>query len=191
LSTDGENILHLVKQMRRLCEEMSLLLRAADENMLAEGWGTETKYALSQISYSIEKPNYWVPIMLYRYYKNENCPNRLAYICILLDDHWDRKYTLKEPLLTAGFFDYGSSQVGNNWDFWYFRYFGYLSKDHNLRPDGQVFQFERGTVPASIQGRFEELFENGEVFAVPLTSIKNSEQIKTEVTDKLLNRLKQ
>ena len=114
----------------------------------------------------------------------------MAYVSLLLDDHFSGKYTIKEPLLTAGFFDYGTKPE-EDWDYHYLRYFGYLSKPHHLEPNGEIFQFKIEMLPPNIVGPItkEKAFENGEVFALPLTSIKNAEDLKAKVTDRLLNRL--
>ena len=187
MSADGENILKLIKQVRSLCEQLSLLLRTADESMIKAGWQNESSNAIAEISWSIRNPERWMPIAAFRYYTHKDHKNLLAYVSILLDDHWDRRYAIKEPLATAGFFDYGKgAEVGENWDYWYLRYFGYLSKDHNLKPNGQPFHFKREIVPSSIQGKFKKLFEKGAVFALPLTSITNASEVDSLITGRLL-----
>jgi hypothetical protein len=184
MSNDGENILKLFKQIRQIFEQVSLLLRTVDEQMIKADWKSMGNYALSDLSYSILEPASWIPIMVYRYYKHKESPNRLAYVSVLLDNHWDRKYTIKEPLLTAGFLDFEKDEVF--WENWYARFFGYLSEIHDLRADGQPFQFENTKLPSDIQGKFR----NGKVFAIPLISITNAKDVESKVTVKLLNLLR-
>jgi hypothetical protein len=185
LSDEGENILKLIKQTRQFFEQVSLLLRHADENMTKEGWNPESNYALSEMSYNIMNPSQWLPIMISRFYKNKDHPNLLAYVSVLLDDHWERKYTITEPLVTAGLFNY-VSPVADNWDYFYARYFGYLSKSNNLKADGKPFYFDNQTLSPGIQGKFQR----GSLFAVPLTSIKGPTDVEL-VTKKLLELLKE
>ena len=186
MSNDGENVLKLVRQMRRLCEQVAMLLRTADEQMAKADWSTESNYALSELSYSILNPTQWIPINAFRFYRHKDYPNRLAYVSALLDDHWDRGYTIKEPLMTAGFLDYGQAKISDD-ENWYARYYGHLSKDHDLRADGQPFSFDKTMLPPDLQGKYE----SGKVFAVPLVSITNSDDVKSQITSKLLNLLKE
>lgn len=190
---NGEAVIALVKQMRKLCAQISLLLRTVDEQMAELDWNSFGP-GISDSSSSILNPERWIPICIFRFYVHKDYPqkypNRLAYVSVLIDDHWDRKYTIKEPLITAGFFDYGTAEVGENWDYHYARYFGYLSKENDLEPDGEAFNFDNTKVSADIQGKFKKIFEKGNVFAVPLISITNADDVKSKITDKLINFLK-
>ncbi len=184
MNNDGENILKMFKQIRQIFEQVSLLLRTVDEQMIKADWKSMGNYALSDLSYSILEPASWIPIMVYRYYKHKEFPNRLAYVSVLLDNHWYRKYTIKEPLLTAGFLDYGRDEVV--WENHYARYYGYLSEIHDLKADGQFFQFDNTMLPSDVQGKFK----NGKIFALPLISITNAKDVESKVTIKLLNLLR-
>lgn len=188
MSTDGESILKLVQQMRQLCQQTALLLRTADEQMKKKGW-ISNNTALAEKSGNILSPENWIPIMAFQYYTNDKHPNRLVYVSVLLDNHWTEKYTIKEPLITAGFFDYGKEEAGENWEYTYFRYFGYLSKTHDLKPDGQHFHFDTKMIPASLIGKFKNTFETGAVFALPLTSIANASEVESKITNVLLDIL--
>ena len=172
MNNDGENILKLFRQARQVCEQVSLLLRTADEQMLKADWKSEGNNSISDISYSLLNPSQWIPIVAFRFYKHKHYPNLLSYVSALLCDHFYGEYTLKEPYVTAGFFNYGKTEVKDNWEYWYARFYGILSKDHNLRADGQTFKFDKAMLPAEILGKFEKgtqgRFEKGTLFAVPL-----------------------
>lgn len=193
MSNDGENILKHIKQTRQLCEQISLLLRTADELMTKANWNSEGNTAISASSASILSPEQWIPIAVFRFYKRKEYRGLLAFISVLLDDHWERKYTIKEPLLTAGFFDYGKAEVkDNDWDYPFARCYGYLSKEHSLKADGEPFPFEKKMLPLDRQGKFSgivPIFDGGEVFAVPLVSVKNASDVESQITHKLLGRL--
>lgn len=184
MSNDGANVLKLVKQVRQLCEQISLLLLTADKQMTKTGWNTTSNYALADFSYSIHYPSWWIPIFAFRYYKHRDYSNRLAYVSVLLDDHPDGEYTIKEPLVAAGFFDYGKTEA-DSWENWYARYYGHLSRKYNLQSDGQPFHFDAKMVPPNVLGKFQ----NGQVFAVPLVSITDEKDVKLQITDKLLKIL--
>jgi hypothetical protein len=188
LNTDGENILKLVQQVRQLCQQTALLLRTADEQMKKKCW-ISNNTAFAEKSGSILYPEYWIPIMAFQYYSNDKHLNRLVYVSVLLDNDWTEKFTIKEPLITAGFFDYGTEEFNGNWDYKYFRYFGHLSRTHDLKPDGQHFHFDRKMVPISLIGKFKNTFETGVVFALPLTSITNASEVESKITNILLDLL--
>ncbi len=186
MESDGENILQLVKQMRTLCGQISLLLRTSDKLMRKGGWDKDSNYVLATMSYSVETPSQWIPFYFFRFYRNEVCLNRLAFVSVLIADHYDGDYTIKEPLLTGGFFDYGKKNVtDDNWDNWLAQYYGRLAQEYNLQPNGEPFSFETLKLPKTIRGKFEK----GKVFAAPLTSFTNEKDVELKITNKLLTLL--
>lgn len=183
MSDEGKKILELFQQTRKVCQQFALLLSTAEAQMEKKDWEGERTNAISDMSKSVLYPSYWIPIAAFRLFNKTKCPNRLGFISILIDDHWDAKYVLKEPIITAGFFDYGKGKVNGDWEYSFTRIYGYLAEKHNLKPDGEVFHFSRSMVSPSHKGNFK----SGVVFALPLVSIENSEDIKLKITDKLLN----
>lgn len=186
MSNNGEAISKLFNQIRQVCEQVSLLLRTADMQMAKAGWKSEGNTAITEMSYNISNPESWIPIVAFRFYKHKDYANRLAFVSVLLDNHWDRRYTIKEPFVTAGFLDFGETEASLQGDYWYSRYFGYMLQDYKVKPDGQPFSFENEKLENDIKGRFK----SGKVFGVPLVSIKNPNDIETQIVNKLLNLLK-
>lgn len=183
MNNDGPNILGLFQQTRKICEQVALLLRSQEAQMEKKNWKTDRSTGVSDFSYSIEYPTWWIPIFAFRVYKNENYPNKLAFASVLLDNHWHGEYTLTEPLVTAGFFDYGNEEVGGDWQYSFVRIFAYLAKNHNWEANGEPFFFNRAMLSSSHKGNFK----SGKVFALPLVSINNDKEIKNKITNKLLN----
>ena len=194
MSSDGESILMMVEQVRKFCEEVSLLLRTIDDQMDSSDWNSFASASISDSSLSIANPAQWIPICIFRFYVHKEYPKihpgHLAFVSVLLDDEWDRKYTIKEPLITAGYFDYGKAEVGDNYDYRYSRCYGYLYKNNDLKQDGTPFKFDRKMLPPEVVGKPKQLFERGEVFAFPLTSMKNADDAG-RVAHKLVDLLKQ
>lgn len=185
MSDDGKNVLKLVKRMRELCQQVSLLLLTADEQMAKAEW-ISRKQAILKISGSIEEPEDWIPTQVFRNYDNKEYPHRLAYVSVLLDDP-SKKYTITEPLVIAAFFDYRDRKLSDDdWAYWDSRVFEYLSQDQDLKANGQPFEFNRTMLTADRQGNIE----SGKFFAVPLTSIKNAEDVVSQITVRLINLLK-
>jgi len=182
LSNDGQNILELFQQTRKICEQVALLLSSQEAQMEKKDWKTDRSTAVSDMSYSIKYPAWWIPIVAFRFYQNENYPNKLAFVSVLLDNHWDDEYSITEPLITAGFFDYGEDKVDGDLQYSFARIYGYLSKKHNLEHNGEPFSFDRTMLSSGHKGNFK----SGKVFALPLVSIENDKDIKSKITNKLL-----
>jgi len=183
MNSDGPNILELFKQTRKICEQVALLLSSQEAQMEIKDWKIDRRNtAISDMSWSIKYPSWWIPFVVFRFYQNENYPTKLVFVSVLLDDHAYDEYSLEEPLVTTGFFDYGEEKVDGSWEYSYARIFGYLSKKHNLEHNGEPFSFDRSMLSSSHKGNYK----SGKVFALPLVSIKNDKEIKSKITNKLL-----
>ena len=186
MSAEGQNILNLFRQTRQVCEQVSLLLQTADEQMKKADWKPDKSLAVSDMSYSVLSPTQWIPIAAFRYYFNQKYRNLIACVSVLLCDHFDEKYTLKEPVVTGLCFDYGKGHEETIYEYWYARYFGYLSNNKPLELNGEPFEFDNRNVDQDHKGNFEK----GVLFALPLISLKNGQDVKLRVTDRLLGLLK-
>ena len=146
MKEESMNISNLITQIRTLCKETAALLKTADSLVEKNGWSTITgSYTTSGNSSSLDDPIGWVPELLYRYYTNtEEYPNKLLYVAVILDNRYDNpayptggKDKLEEPILTAGYFDYGDEKIVNNsvWKDVYCK--GYFFSD-GLSYDGSI-----------------------------------------------------
>jgi hypothetical protein len=127
MGTDGENIANAFRQCRQVCQQVSLLLRTADEQMKKANWVTaKNSYAIADFSYSLFNPRQWIPTNLFRFYFNDKFPNLIACISVLITDHYDERYTITEPIVTGLRFDYGNERhnLEMMYEYWYSRYFG-------------------------------------------------------------------
>jgi hypothetical protein len=186
MSADGPNIIRAFRQVRQVCEQVSLLLQTADEQMKKAEWKTRNSTALSETTTSILNPRQWIPCSVFRFYFNQKKQNLIACISVLLTDHFEDRYALNEPVVAAMYFDYGKGRkVENDWEYWYARYFGYLSQSRHFEPNGEAVEFDNKKLEADLQVNFEI----GVLFAIPLVSLKNGQDIKLQVTDKLLSLL--
>jgi hypothetical protein len=195
---EAKNIVDMFRQVRKFCSEISRLLETVDDEMAKNGWKTDN-VAIADLSKSIKTPEQWIPIMAFRFYTRETAgdKNKLVYVSVLFDDHYNGKYLLEKAVLTAGFFDYGLEEPAN-WDYRYFRFFGYVSgsskyliRPRKIEANGEIFSFNRDDLHVDLFGNCvgKKVFEKGEVFALPLTTIKNPEDLKGKITAKLLARL--
>jgi len=186
MSKNGEVILGLFGKVRDVFEQVSLLLQTADEQMLKADFKSESNTAIDGFSYAIYNPRQWIPTTAFRFYRHMNYPKQLAFISVLLDSHVDRTYTIKEPYVTAGVLDFGDVDASLQGNYWYSRYFGFLLKGPQLNPDGKPISFENEKLEKTIQGEFK----SGKIFAVPLVSITNPNEIKLQIVTKLIDLVK-
>lgn len=190
MTEEGMNIVNMVKQMKRLCKDISLLLRTVDEQMGEEGWESVTdNRCMAYSSNSIVAPSCWAPSEAGRFYANEDTPGILAFCSVLIDDDRDDYYTVREALVTAGYFDYGRQQishkVGNGWEYYYMRYYGYVAQDQdNPTADGRILVLTEKEIE---EHDWDAEFDSLKCFAFPLVSIKNATDLESKITRKLLD----
>jgi hypothetical protein len=185
---ENDDIVNAFRETRRLCVQISQLLLSAERLLKKHNWSNATNqnYGLNDLSWSVEKPTQWLPIYAFRFFKNTTNSKILAFVSVLMDDHFDKEYTLKESVVTAGFFEY-NQDVKENWEYKYARYYGYLAAipENNLRPDQQPFRFVNDKLPDAIKGDFVY----GKIFAVRLSDMKDEKALETKVIKPLLNML--
>jgi hypothetical protein len=187
MSEDGENILKFVKEIRKLCNKISLLLVTIDEQMGSKGWekaGVKNKNtAIADSSASVETPERWFPETIFRFYINTKYPNILVFVSILLDDieYW-AKYPveIKEPLITAGYFDNGINNKVDTWEYNYAKLYGYME---NRIDDGRVYESKENW-----QEDWDDecTFQSYKCFGIPLISMTNASEIEFKIIKPLV-----
>ena len=109
VSNDGENVIATLQQTRRFLGEVAKLLQTADAAMENGSWSTcENKAIISTCS--INTADEWLPEFAFRYYENEEQKHLLPFIAALFD-YEDEEIKLREPLLTAGWYEIGRAHV--------------------------------------------------------------------------------
>jgi len=190
------NISNLITQIRTLCKETAALLKTADSLVEKNGWSTITgSYTTSGNSSSLDDPIGWVPELLYRYYTNtEEYPNKLLYVAVILDNRYDNpayptggKDKLEEPILTAGYFDYGDEKIVNNsvWKDVYCK--GYFFSD-GLSYDGSIVTLKPENMKCFSDKTTDGSLVNRKLksLALPLIDIKDTAKIEKSVIQPLL-----
>ncbi len=167
MSEDGEQILKFVKEIRKLCHQMSLLLMTVDEQMGSKGWekaGVKNKNtAIADSSASVETPERWFPETIFRFYINTKYP-----------------VEIKEPLITAGYFDNGTNNKVDKWEYYYARLYGDME---NRIDDGRIY--------ASKENWQEDWdpechFQSYKCFGLPLILITNASDIESKIIKPLV-----
>src|SRR5262245_61283959 len=115
MSTDPTGINSLMSQVARLFRELQTLLVSADDLMAAKSWSADGN-TCNTGSNSISRPTKWLPTEVHRFYLTKNSPTVLCYIAAMLYPA-EKRSLLPQPLLTAGWIKYPTSQI--QYKYWY------------------------------------------------------------------------
>lgn len=181
MTDEGKTILSAIHQIRDLHRSISRLLKTADAAMDVQGWknAKADSTALHEMSYSIDRPERWMPWDVYRYYKHTDHPSILASITVILDDSEGR---LSEPLVSGGLFDFGQGQTVANFYTW-------LSSIYKAVPDREADGRFREISRAQLEPSWQTDFEKAWCFAIPLVEMASEAVLREDVVEKLLSKL--
>lgn len=183
MSDDGLELYGVIKQVRSFFEEIARLLSTADSHMTEVGWKSLTgNSATAELSYSLNTPRQWMPHYLGRFYQHPDRPDLLPFVSILIGVLYDNEDLLKEPLISAGFFDFGNGKKVAEWGIRYSNWHLYIP---NRQDDGTVC-----TVDPRIAWPEEKcVAQQLSSFALPLLSISDSNSLREKVTGPLCKLL--
>lgn len=180
MSEDGKNIVMLFQQMRRFCEEVAQLLTTADGIMLGNGWRNADSNVIAGLSYTLLRARGWIPQDVSRFYRSNKLQHIVAFISVIVDD-WEKNSTLKEPLLTAGWFDYDSSNaVPTQGLYNYGRWHLTMPDRHD---DGKLISTDSKNWP-------KESFVRVSTLGVPLVSIIDAQGLENRIIRRLIRGMK-
>lgn len=178
MSETGKNIVHMMGEMKKLFLDIALLLKTADEHMKKMGWTSRSNTCVS-MSYTLDMSSYWFPKFAFRFYKNDGYKHILPFITVVFDDREEDTY-VEEPLLTAGWHDYGKgNEVGQNYELDYANWHIYMPE---RRDDGTLVVVD----PRQEWPQYNYSVQKTTTMAIPLTSITNAEQLKARIIDPLV-----
>ena len=191
MRSDGKNITDLMFEIRKLCEQVAMLLGSADQIVKKEKWiSANGSTVTGGNSASINRPRAWFPEYFCRFYENENLPSFLYFISVILDNrensgHYAAKNVgqFSEPIITSGYYDYGENKVGK-WDHWRCRWHVY-SDDPDYK--GEIFT----TIPKEpLFSGNEKNFKQLNSLAIPLMYINNSNDLQSKLIDPLFKHMR-
>lgn len=181
MTDEGGRILEAIRQVRRLHEDISLLLRTADAAMDESGWknAKSDSTALHEMSWGIDKPRQWMPWEVFRHYRHEDRRGALAAIAVLLDDG---QKTIPEPLVTGTYVEFGDNYAAGKHPNW----IGALFKATlGNEADGQFFEVRR----QQLNKDWDFSFQTAWCFARPLVTVTSEEFLRQEIVGKFLSQI--
>lgn len=177
-----------IQEILKLNRQISDLLGTCDSFMSEKHWKTVgTSRIMDEMSTSLFNPEKWYPNVLVKFYKSNKHPHLLLFISIMLFDR-DKEYNnFTEPLIAAGWFDYG---ITNNfeglWDYWHGRCHGFMDAPKH---DGTLHTFTFSSECKKWKKGRGTAFRSASSFAWPLVTITNAEELKNKIIDHLLDNI--
>lgn len=125
--TQGETLLELCRSMRKLNEEIAALMKTADNILSRREFHPEGSNAvIGDSSKSLDLPEKWTPMKMYRRYQNKRNRDEVIVLNIGLDSR-SKPDVFDEPLVLCGRFLYEKGQAvegcaeWDSWDMWKYR----------------------------------------------------------------------
>jgi hypothetical protein len=186
MSNDGENVIATLQQTRRFLGEVAKLLQTADAPMENASWTTDGNQAVTTSS-AVYKAYEWLPEFAFRYYQNQEQKHLLPFIAVLFDyeDEDIKLKRLREPLLTAGWYDYGTGATFEDYSFWDAVIHVYIRE---WEANGKWHQSDPRTIfPKGWDTRTAVRCRS---FALPLMSFASAEDLAQRVVNPLLEDIR-
>ncbi len=183
---NGQQILEGLKQTRKFFKQVSLLLRTAEDMLYEAGWREMTGSSKSSnITSDLYRPESWMPQDIYRFYvpsdESEIDKKIVLFVGVLLDREGAWK-GFKEPWISSGLYEFlpDKSPPKLRYEEWV-----RLHLDVEQDPDGRFYAH-----PIGDEKWYEEIGLLYQVsMALPLVEIDDAEDLKTRVTEPLLQQV--
>ena len=179
MTSPGAGLVQLMRDVRRLFQETSLLLETADQLMKKSEWILETNQCVS-VTTVPGSAAYWLPQCAFRFYKNEHYQHVLAFVSVVFDDS-DNDRLVVEPLLTGGWFGFkrGTRVARQSYEF-----------DDAFTHIYQVPRRDDGTLvsnnPQDLFPDYKDQAESVTTLGIPLLEVTTSDQLKNRLIVPLL-----
>lgn len=186
MSKEGEQLNTFIQELLNFFGQISVMLGTTEKMMAEKKWKPYDNRAFANTSRHINNPQYWVPGDLFRFYLNDDRPNILAFVAVILHIQDDEvEEDIKEPMITAGYFEWekgGDARKG--WQYWYSRFHFY---NEHWTDDGKWHDINPSTAWPNEKEQYP--FETAHTFALPLVSIQKVEDLKSKIIDIIFQKI--
>lgn len=177
MSSDSQTMTRTMQQLKAIYDQVSLLLRTADELMQDAEWSSNSNTAYFEGSVAIYKPRAWAPTVIQRTYVNEELKHHLKMISVVLDDE---NHPLRNGAIIIGTTVTGQSPDASPgwvaWDaYWWHRQFHSDSEDSTVHT----------IYPQTVYPQDERMLDHVTVFARPLTAITDTDTLSEYIIEPL------
>ena len=166
---DSEAIIKTFSQIKKIYEQVSLLLTTADDMMAQEQWATDISTVLYDTAITLHNYDKWLPSIIRRTYINDKYKDLRRYIAVRIDDDTVDFEPLVIGTTLQGLFE--NTLEFRSWDaYWWWKEKG----------DGVIK--EPKVVYSSEDRELSEIHS----FACPLVDITDSEKLRECIIAPLL-----
>jgi len=180
-NNNGQMILNGLAETREFFEQVSLLIRTAEEDFREKGWELiSSSSECSDVTRQLSRPQKWMPRWVARLFINDEHENILIYVGVLLDrvGSWAG---FREPWITCGLFEYLSGKNPHvNWDLNWVTTHLESEKD----PDGKFNLREYPPMERESESILKE-----STMALPLVEITDANALKQKIIVPLLEEI--
>lgn len=195
MSETGTNIVEGFRTLRVFCHEVAKMLRTADGMMEDADWTSAGNRTVDKTSRAIGEPDDWLPSLFVRCYENDDYPDLVAFVSVILRDPVvDNETEIDEALISAGYIEFEDGKEVASLD-WAARAgvgHGWMGdKDGTRKDDGTLYSVN----PKDDEECWDEKEWKGvarfNTFAHPLDEITSAGLLKEKVVQPLLEMLSQ
>ncbi|MBT9132499.1 MAG: hypothetical protein DDT32_01224 [Syntrophomonadaceae bacterium] len=182
-ATDGQQILDGLIQTRKFFEQISLLLRTAEDLLKESGWDNHSSSMKSSDTTShLYHPRKWMPKEVSRFFVNEEHKDLLTYVGVLLDQEGAWR-GFNEPWITCGLFQFLPDKNPHE----KFNSLSWVTQHlvDERDPDGNFYTYEW---PPEEQEGLNLLYDA--TLALPLVQIRSAEDLKQKIIVPLLEEVR-
>jgi len=171
----GKKIMDVLKYIQQFFSEIAQVIIKIDDSMEKSGWKPEYGTTVTRdCSHSLDNPEQWLPYWNYRVYLKEKNSNLRKIVSFCYDsEHVD------QPIIIAGLVEVKNKEFFREWkDYWSLWHLWIEDKNKSKKYDGTIYS------------RFDSDYMNhvkkARLFAYNLIDIKNENDIKNKISDKLI-----
>ena len=165
----------VIKYMEQFFREVAQVIQKIDEDMKKEGWEHLYRSTVTAgLSKDLGQPDQWLPYWNFRIYSKNRKSNLIKAVSICYDSD-----KVEQPIIIAGLVEYKKPR--NDWnDYWAFWYLWLEDENKSKKLDGTVYQLK------SSDKDYKEMVKRAKAFAYNIVDIKNEDDIKTKISNKLI-----
>ena len=193
MSETATNIVDGFHTLRVFCHQLAKMLRTADGMMEEAEWTSAGNRAVGSTSKVIGEPDEWLPSQFFRGYENEDYPDFVPFVSVILRDPVvDNETEIDEALISAGHLEFEDGKEVSSLDWaWAFLAHAWMAdEDGTRKDDGTLYSVN----PIEDEGWGEKDWKGVarvNTFALPLDEITSAAALKEKVIQPLLEMLSQ
>jgi hypothetical protein len=180
MEAKGKKIMDVLETVQQFFSEIAQVLKKIDDEMENKGWTSLYSDTTAGRSSSLEHPDVWLPFVNFRVYSKTKKSNQKKIISICYSPQ-----ELNQPIIIAGLVEYKKNSWKQVYDYWVLWISWIYDRNGEKKLNGRIYQ-KFTYDPTSKEPDYTHLFKKRKLFAYNLTDITNENDIKTKISDKLI-----